>query len=231
MKAKCIAVFVCLSSFVAAGGKLTKFPISIVSFNTETGSYDLHYFSKKDFRQTLDLWKRIKSTDPILSPDIPHGRECGSYKYLHASGIISSRLLRNYQVFLIRPGRRACDFDEHCKVDLEINSCAHTQFLINYPIIVDMSDTTTKSVDSIQDFNKLLRVENIDLTNCLVVNEVAGLWLVLSGELIKFWKAKQCVLIDRNDAEVKLIKTGYSSREKYTMLITKNGISKLSKEK
>jgi len=118
---------------------------TLIKFNTATGDYDRNKLNQREFQKYFKLWKTARNQNMILNPpDNASGKSCGTYKYLYSSSILTSRYLSPYIVFLINPGDRPCDYNENCSrnYDEETTICAHTQFLINFPVLIDTNNST-----------------------------------------------------------------------------------------
>jgi hypothetical protein len=133
---------------------------TIIKFNTATGAYDHDKLNQTDFRKYMKLWKTARLQNMILNPrDNASGKSCGTHKYLYSSGMLFSHYLAPYIVFLINPGNRPCDYDEKCTRNLntEYTMCAHTQNLINFPVIIDpQSDAFADFFPNEEHFNTVM---------------------------------------------------------------------------
>lgn len=154
-------------SYTYASDKKSTKGYEILVFDSANGIFDPK-MSKEQQQNYMHLWKRARKYHYILNPDNEHGRECGTHAFLKADKIVKSNFLKDYTIFLISPGLRPCDYDEKCKKVSSIDkaTCAHTQFLKNYPVFIDPNGTPYHEYSvNIPFINALLESEKIKIIN------------------------------------------------------------------
>lgn len=175
-----IGVLSCLpivwSGDVNRGYKLLVFDSALGIFDEEIGIAQQTVYMK--------LWKRAKRINYILNPGAEHGRGCGTFRFLKSEKILVSPYLSKYTIFLVSPGLRPCDFDETCEEvsSLEEATCAHTQYLKYFPVIVDPVGTPYhKYTMDIDFFNALIKSENLSIKTGAEALELVHLFIFLSN--------------------------------------------------
>jgi hypothetical protein len=139
----------------------------LLAFDTALGIFDQNIDTQLKM-EYMRLWKKARKINYILNPDRAHGRECGKYRYLKSTKILKSRFLSQFVIFLISPGLRPCDYDEKCQTakDLADATCAHTQYIKDFPVIIDPAGTPYHKYSmNIEFLNALLKSENITIKN------------------------------------------------------------------
>lgn len=157
-------------------------PYRLLKFDSETGQFDPR-IEKAAQPLYWQQWKKARQLNLRLNPDDAHGRPCGTHPYLHSRWLLTSRLLPDFAFFLIRPGWRPCDYDEPC-TPVTVGppvTCAHTQDLWDYPVVVGPQGTPYR--DTLIDrafFNSLIQSRPVTIDNAGEAEQVARLYLFLT---------------------------------------------------
>jgi len=176
----------------------------LLAFDTALGIFD-QKFNAQQKMEYMKLWKKARKINYILNPDRAHGRECGKYKYLKSSKILKSPFLSQFVIFLIRPSLRPCDYDEKCQEakDFAEATCAHTQYIKDFPIIIDPVGTPYHKYSMDVDFlNALLKSENITINNKSEALELIRLSVFLTNPKSRLTKDDQLSFLVFKENEV-----------------------------
>ena len=154
----------------------------LLQFDSEVGAFDprLDAAAQHAYWQQ---WKRARRLNMLLNPDDAHGRQCGTHANLHAKGLLTSRFLPDFAFFLVRPGRRPCDHDETCTsvTSSEPVTCAHTQFVLDYPVVVGPRGGPYRDYRMDRDFfNAMVQSRGVRVRSAAEAEQVARLYLFLT---------------------------------------------------
>jgi hypothetical protein len=153
----------------------------ILQFDSEGGQFDAR-MSAADRSLHWQQWKKTRRIHVLLNPDDAHGRQCGTHPYLQATGVLQTRFIPDYTIFLVRPGRRPCDYDEACEpAVLAPVTCAHTQSLLDYPVVIGPRGNLSREALLDRDlFNVLIRSRTMTIDDAVQAEQVARLYLFLT---------------------------------------------------
>lgn len=154
----------------------------ILPFDSESGAFDAGIGPER-LRTYWQQWKKARRINFRLNPDDAHGRQCGTHVYLQAKGLLQTRFLPEFNFFLVRPSRRPCDYDEACTAaagDAPV-TCAHTQYLWDYPVVIGPKGSPYR--DYVMDqafFNALIQSQAVTIHDEKEAEQLARLYLFLT---------------------------------------------------
>ena len=154
----------------------------ILAFDSESGTFDAGLGPER-LQTYWQQWKKARRVNFLLNPDEAHGRQCGTHVYLQAKGLLQTRFLPQFSVFLVRPGRRPCDYDEPCTPaagDAPV-TCAHTQYLWDFPVVIGPKGSPYR--DYVMDrafFNALIQSQAVTIHDAKEAEQLARLYLFLT---------------------------------------------------
>jgi len=154
----------------------------LFQFDSETGSFDPS-IDKDDLKSYWKQWKKARRFNFILNPDNAHGRQCGTYQYLHSKWLLKTPFLPKYSFFLIRPGKHPCDYDETCSAaeDIDATTCAHTQYLLDFPVIIDPTGNPYHQYSmNTEFFNALIQSQAMTIETVAQAAQLARLYVYLT---------------------------------------------------
>lgn len=153
----------------------------LFQFDSESGMFD-PLINANRLKAYWHQWKLARKINYVLNPDKAHGRECGTYRYLHAKWLMKTPCLPDFTFFLVRPGKKPCDYDEACSPpgSAEATTCAHTQYIYDFPVIIDPTGNPYHRYTMDRAFfNALIQSRSMSIETEIQAAQLARLYIFL----------------------------------------------------
>jgi len=194
-----LALLLLTGPTLARAAEAREEPFRLSRFDSETGRFDAS-LSAADRKNLWMQWKKARRVNGALNPEKAQG--CGTHVNLHVKWLLQTPYLPGVTLFLVRPGKRLCDFDEKCVVLREARTCAHTQYMRDFPVAVGPQGPYSNTIMDAAFFNMLVRSQPVSVENVQEAEGVARLYLHLSTlgnrNIVSRVSALECVPGERD---------------------------------